>query len=101
MQPLILCAFLAHVAIAPAVGAVLTARVLPLSQQQPLQPAPTQRTSAESAAMARERGGPVCSLRIMDAGPGLDPGLVRQLRENVDARIVLPPSCRPEEPARR
>ena len=28
-------------------------------------------------------------------------GLVRQLRENVDARIVLPPSCRPEEPARR
>ena len=101
MLPLILCAFLAHMAIAPALGAVRAAPVVPLSKQQPLQPAPTQPTAADSAAMVRERGGPVCSLRIMDAGPGLDPGLVMQLREDLDARIVLRPSCRPEEPARR
>jgi hypothetical protein len=100
MLPLISCVFLAHVAIAPNAAAALGAPVRPLSMEE-RQLALMQRTAADSAAMMRQRVGPVCSLRIIDAAPGLDQRMVMRAGNETDPGIARRPSCRPEQPARR
>jgi hypothetical protein len=65
--------------------------VKPAVQTNPSPAAPDESPANQDR---RENQKPICTLIVVPADPGIDPGFVRPAEEKVDPGMVVPSGCR-------